>query len=130
MNMQYTLLTLLFFGTLCLSCDYEASGEICNRTEDSVELLLHPVVAIHEYPVNEGKIMVKTTQPTDTGHFISFPKQCVHVASQYNAFTEAAFEFSYLEIRTKTDTTIFDSKEKIRKAFRELNQEEFRYDVN
>ena len=119
---------ILILGLSVISCDYVATGEICNRRDEKIKLLIFPDRG-GAFSSDDLTLVAWDTLESK-GHYELESKKCFLVASSINSWRQDDIPITYIEIRTSADTIIVDNQRDIFLNFKESKRFHYKWDIN
>jgi hypothetical protein len=118
-NLLYSLSIIIFLAALgCKDKDVDVFGDLCNFRTDTVDIVISPYSSIQNS--QNGFLRLRSANATsDTAIYYMVPNTCATLIRGTNELKESDLTFSYLEIRTATDTIQAGGKAEVLSLFKD-----------
>jgi hypothetical protein len=126
-NSRFTYLTLIVIFT---RCDYTTIGEICNRRNEDIELVISPFHNAQYSILNNDRLVLTKWDTVDLkGYFRLASNTCAPVAEGINSFLPEELIFNYIEVRTTNDTIVIGNQKDIHRQFKETKRHFYQWTI-
>jgi hypothetical protein len=106
----------------CKDKNYDVFGDVCNYRTDTINVVISPYAEFQKSQSNSLLQMKSHTSGLDTAVYAFAPNSCATLARGDKQLQESDLRFSYMEIRSKSDTVIAKNKTEILALFKPIRK--------